>query len=154
LFANREMRALNHEHIFRFPLAASNGFDLDAITPGLQAAGDALKRDTAFVDRVTALGSRYLADGAALVHGDFFPGSWLDSPRGPIVIDPEFCSAGAAAFDYGVMIAHMMFADQPAERVERVLGAVPAAADPALVLPFAGVEIMRRIIGVAQLPTP
>jgi 5-methylthioribose kinase len=34
IFANREMRALNHEHIFRFPLQRSNGLDLDRITPG------------------------------------------------------------------------------------------------------------------------
>ena len=45
LFANREMRALNHEHIFEFPLRETNGLDLDAVTPGLQAAADGLKRD-------------------------------------------------------------------------------------------------------------
>jgi 5-methylthioribose kinase len=77
VLANRDMRALNHEHIFRFPLAESNGLALDQITPGLQAAADEIKRDSAFVTRVHALGSRYLADGTALVHGDYFPGSWV-----------------------------------------------------------------------------
>ena len=32
------MRALNHEHLFSFPLRDDNGFDLDGITPGLRMA--------------------------------------------------------------------------------------------------------------------
>ena len=35
--ANTQMRQLNHEHIFRFPLRANNGLDLERITPGLQS---------------------------------------------------------------------------------------------------------------------
>jgi hypothetical protein len=48
-----------------------------------------LKGDTAFGTRVNELGEIYLADGAQLVHGDFFPGSWLRTPHGPMIIDPE-----------------------------------------------------------------
>ena len=33
---NRDMRELNQEHIFNFPLLKENGLDLDAITPGLK----------------------------------------------------------------------------------------------------------------------
>src|SRR3977135_3570193 len=51
ILANREMRTLNHEHIFQYPLAEENGLALDAITPGLQLAADELKRDSAFVMR-------------------------------------------------------------------------------------------------------
>jgi len=152
IFANREMRALNHEHIFRFPLQPSNGLDLERITPGLQAAANRLKGDTAFLVRVTELGENYLADRAQLVHGDFFPGSWLQTPHGPIIIDPEFCFLGHGEFDFGVMIAHLILAAQPPTLVERVRGAIPAAYDDALATQFAGVEIMRRLIGVAQLP--
>jgi 5-methylthioribose kinase len=152
IFANREMRALNHQHIFRFPLAPSNGLDLDSLTPGLQRAADALKRDAPFVDRVTSLGDRYLANGAALVHGDFFPGSWLASARGPVVIDPEFCFTGAPEFDFGVMMAHLIVADQPSDRIDWIAGAIPTWCDRDLIDQFAGVEIMRRLIGVAQLP--
>jgi 5-methylthioribose kinase len=101
---------------------------------------------------VTSLGTLYLANGGALVHGDFFPGSWLASPRGPIVIDPEFCFTGAPEFDCGVMIAHMILADQPSDRIDWIAGAMPARYDRNLVDRFAGVEIMRRLIGVAQLP--
>jgi len=152
IFANREMRALNHEHIFRFPLEPSNGLDLDRITPGLQAAADRLKRDGSFTERVTRLGERYLADGSQLVHGDFFPGSWLRTPRGPVIIDPEFCFLGKGEFDFGVMIAHLILASQPQLLIDRVHETIPSAYDAALIRQFAGVEIMRRLIGVAQLP--
>jgi 5-methylthioribose kinase len=45
LFENRAMRTLNHEHIFRLPLARENGLDLDRITPGLDSAARELKQD-------------------------------------------------------------------------------------------------------------
>ncbi len=158
LFANREMRALNHEHIFALPLRDGNGLALDAITPGLQAAADELKRDRAYCDRVTALGQRYLADGRVLVHGDYFPGSWLradagyGSGRTVAVIDPEFCFLGCGEFDFGVMRGHLTLAAQAEARIAQVEAAVPGGYDMALVRQFAGVEIMRRLIGVAQLP--
>jgi 5-methylthioribose kinase len=151
ILANREMRALNHEHMFRLPLAESNGLDLERFTPGLRHVADTLKRDAAFTARVSALGEHYLADGSTLVHGDFFPGSWLNSVRGPVVIDPEFCFLGDPAFDYGVMLAHMVFAAQPRERIDQVTGSL-ADGDAALARQFAGCEIARRLIGVAQLP--
>ncbi len=151
IFANREMRSLNHEHIFRFPLQQASGLDLDAITPGLQAAADRLKRDAAFSDGVTALGGIYLADGPQLVHGDFFPGSWLQARRGPVVIDPEFCFLGHGEFDFGVMLAHLILAAQSSACVARVRDSIPPSYDRRLIDQFAGVEILRRLIGVAQL---
>ena len=152
VLANREMRALNHEHIFQFPLAEQNGLALDTITAGLQPAADDLKRDAAFVASVSALGSRYLQDGATLVHGDFFPGSWVRTARGPAVIDPEFCFVGCAEHDCGVMMAHLIIAGETPACLDAVERAADDHEDPALARRFAGVEIMRRLIGVAQLP--
>lgn len=152
LLANREMRALNHDHMFHVPLMPANGLALDEITPGLQSLADDLKGDHEYVGRVAALGSIYLADGAHLVHGDFFPGSWLRSTRGIVVIDPEFCFIGRGEFDFGVMIAHVLFARQPEPLVRAVLRALPDTYNGGLTRQFAGVEIMRRLIGVAQLP--
>jgi hypothetical protein len=57
------MRALNHEHIFRLPLAPDNGLDLDRITPGLDALSRELKEDERYVTRVRALGALYLDSG-------------------------------------------------------------------------------------------
>jgi 5-methylthioribose kinase len=153
MFANRAMRALNHEHMFRFPLAAANGLDLDSMTPGLGEAAAELAGDRAYGDAVARLGSRYLADGHALVHGDYFPGSWLNAAGGVRVIDPEFCFLGDAEFDCGILAAHLLLADAGAGPIETVAASVAARRlDADLVAGYAGVEIMRRLIGVAQLP--
>ncbi len=157
-FTNRAMRALNHEHIFRLPLAADNGLDLNAFTPGLQAAAEPLKKDTAYIERVTKLGEIYLADGDSLVHGDFFPGSWLRTDEGLRIIDPEFCFLGTLSFDLGFMLGHLYLADQPPSLGEYFLSRYQEMASSlsdsqlALARQFAGVEVMRRLIGVAQLP--
>ena len=150
LFTNRAMRALNHEHIFRFPLDPHNGLDLDAFTPGLAAASASLRSDPHYARRAREMGERYLADEPTLVHGDYFPGSWLLVDEGVRVIDPEFCFLGAREFDAGVMIAHLALSLQPEASASRVFHAL--AGNPADVLGFAGLEIMRRLIGVAQLP--
>ena len=151
VFANPEMRALNHEHIFEFPLRETNGLALDAVTPGLQALAEALKRDRLYVSVVRGLGERYLADGGSLVHGDYFPGSWLHTTRGVAVIDPEFCFLGDGEFDVGVMMAHLILGGQPLPIVDGLLETA-SGYDRHLLDQFAGVEIMRRLIGVAQLP--
>jgi 5-methylthioribose kinase len=142
--ANTEMRRLNHEHIFRFPLRANNGLDLDSITPGLQLLANELKDDAAYCTRVYQLGEIYLGEGTSVVHGDFFPGSWIHTQNGVRIIDPEFCFFGRPEFDWGVMNAHMHLANLPS---------VPTAdRNQELTNGFCGVEIMRRLIGVAQLP--
>lgn len=157
-FRNLEMRALNHEHVFRLPLAKDNGLDLDAYSPGLAAVAGRLKDDTRYVEAVAALGRRYLGDGATLVHGDYFPGSWLRTGAGIRVIDPEFCFLGTAAFDVGVLLGHLHLARQPAALRERALDLYRASAPLGgeelehLARRFAGAEVMRRLIGVAQLP--
>ena len=47
-FSNREMRALNHAHIFEVPFDPANGLDLEALEPGLDAAAAALRDDTSY----------------------------------------------------------------------------------------------------------
>lgn len=152
---NRDMRELNHLHIFDFPLRSDNGINLDAITPGLVKAAKALKTDAQYVETVRQLGEdAYLEDGPTLLHGDFFPGSWLKTKDGIRIIDPEFCFYGKAEFDVSVAIAHFSLSGQP----ESITCAFLEAYDPEeafnrkLVNQLAGVEIMRRLIGVAQLP--
>lgn len=158
VLANREMRALNHTHIFALPMQPDNGLDLDRFTPGLTAAAAPLKGDVACAALVAELGARYLADtGKTLLHGDFFPGSWLRTDGGETrVIDPEFCFVGDAEFDLGVTLAHLHLADQPAELASALFARYQPSAgfDPALARRYAGVEIMRRLLGVAQLPIP
>ena len=153
LFANRAMRALNHEHMFLFPLRDGNGLDLNAITPGLADAARELAADHAYVAAVAALGQRYLADGGTLVHGDYFPGSWLKTDTSVRIIDPEFCFLGEPEFDGGILAAHLALGGCEPAVFEMVTAHAHARRlDLSRVAAYAGVEIMRRLIGVAQLP--
>lgn len=155
---NKEMRTLNHEHIFHFPLVIENQFDLDAITPGLQSEGNRLKQNIRFVDTVTTLGQRYLNAGSGkrdvLLHGDYYPGSWLSTRGGLRIIDPEFGFFGDPEFDVGVFMAHMLLAGCEEKIVYDILELyeAPKSFVQTLAFQYAGVEIMRRLMGVAQLP--
>ncbi len=151
-FANQEMRNLNYEHIFDLPLREENGLDLNAITPGLAAVASVLKTDKNYLKIIRELGSLYLTDGDTLLHGDFFPGSWLKTATGIRVIDPEFCFFGSREFDLGVLIAHLYLAQQNPDLIKFTLQCYTQSFDEKLMWKFAGVEIMRRLIGVAQLP--
>jgi 5-methylthioribose kinase len=159
-FRNEEMRALNHEHIFSLPLRADNGLDLDTYTgtPGLQALAEGFQRDSAYVAIVTELGQRYLSGaGEVLIHGDFFPGSFLRTGAGIKVIDPEFCFCLDAEFDLGVLAAHLLLSGASGGAVESIFASYTAAGgrrfSRELARQHAGVEIMRRLLGIAQIPT-
>lgn len=158
-FTNRAMRALNNEHITNYPFLEDNGFDLNTIQPGLQELAMPYKRDRDLKRTVQKLGTVYLADAqltkaVTLLHGDYYPGSWLQTASGPKIIDPEFCFLGPAEFDLGVMIAHLMMAGQPPTVLTSVLTNYQRSGgfDERLRQQFTGVEIMRRLIGLAQLP--
>jgi 5-methylthioribose kinase len=153
-FRNIEMRQLNHEHLFEFPLRPNNGLTLDAITPGLADSARSLQEDLPYRNRVANLGELYLSAGECLIHGDYFPGSWLRSSQGIKVIDLEFGFFGLPELDLGMMSAHFHLALCPGSVVENALAAYRAARplDLDLVRGFAGVEMMRRLIGVSQLP--
>ncbi len=151
---NREMRALNHAHIFRIPWEPGNGPDLDAIAPGLKVAAELLRGDAGLRERVARVGREvYLADGPALIHGDFFPGSLIRTGDGLRVIDPEFGFLGRAEFDVGVWWAHLLLAGQPVGLLEdwRRAYREPDGFDGELACRLAGIEMVRRLIGFAQL---
>ncbi|MEL6675652.1 MAG: phosphotransferase [Bacteroidota bacterium] len=153
-FTNRGMRELNTEHIFRYPLMEENGFDLNTVTEGLQEIAMTYKTDAAFKAKVDQLSALYTEDGDTLLHGDYYPGSWLKSWQGVKIIDPEFCFFGPASFDISVTIAHLMMAEQSPTRVDQVMefyDASPRFVEAEL-WPLVGVEITRRLIGLAQLP--
>ncbi len=151
--ASREMRALNHFHIFVFPFQSENTLDLDKFTPGLQQIGQSVKSNHALRSRIAEFGQLYLSEGNFLLHGDYFPGSWLRGGAGARVIDPEFGFAGPREFDLGVMFAHLVISGMdsaPASLGSRY--AYWKDLDYRLVRGFAGVEVLRRLLGVAQLP--
>lgn len=154
---NQALRRLNYEHVFRLPLTPGNAVDLDAITPGLGSVAEDLADDPRLTSVVAALGGRYLADPGdrpSLLHGDFFPGSWLKTDTGPAVIDPEFAFFGPAEWDVGVLFGHLTLAGQPAATLGAARQAYTAGPvfDWDLAERFAAVEVVRRLLGVAQLP--
>lgn len=151
---NLAMRELNHEHIFNFPYLEENGFNLDEVQVGLQAAAMPYKTNVSLKATIKACGETYLAEGKHLLHGDFYPGSWLKVADGLKVIDPEFGFVGPAEFDLGVLIAHLLMAEQPTTIIQSLLNTYeqPQGFNQGLLAQFVGVEILRRLIGIAQLP--
>lgn len=158
-FANRAMRELNYEHIYRLPLSEDLEMPLDDFEPGLAQVAQEMKHDAELKKGVKETGERYLADGRHLLHGDYFPGSWLRTPGGVRVIDPEFCFYGDREFDAGVTLGHLALSGQKAEFARRFLSeyedeSEETKLDQVLLARIAGTEVIRRLIGVAQLPIP
>lgn len=156
-FANPGMRALNHAHIFEIPYQVDNGVNL---SPQVATIAASIRTDAKLQDAAHKLGQIYLGQQTAaskpcLLHGDYYPGSWIDHTRmGVMVIDPEFCFVGAPEFDVGVMLAHLTFAGFEQMNIMRLLQSYvqPAGFEFSLAMQFAGLEIIRRLLGVAQLP--
>lgn len=151
---NQEMKKLNHEHIFIYPFMGDNDFDLDNIQIGLQAISMKFKKDTLLKKKVFELGEKYMKQGTQLLHGDFYPGSWLKTSSGLKVIDPEFSFLGDAEFDLGVMIAHLKMAKFDPVQIAGIIKEYSDKSnlDMAFLAKYTGVEILRRLIGLAQLP--
>lgn len=151
---NQALKELNHEHIFRFPYRADNGMDLNAIQEGLHDLATPIYADQNLVDAIAKLGERYLGEGQYLIHGDYYPGSWLTVNGEVKVIDPEFSYFGLAEFDLSVFLAHMKMAQSEASSIKWVKDNYqrPANFDERLLDQFTGIEILRRLIGIAQLP--
>jgi len=159
LLANREMRALNHAHIFDIPLRVDSGVALDHYELWLDREAAVLRADREFCRHITALGQRYFADGPCLVHGDFFPGSWLRVGDEIKMIDPEFCFYGDAEFDLGVALAHLRMARKTPDLVREFLRAysgrdLSVRYETRFLAQYAAAEVIRRVLGVAQLPIP
>jgi len=149
---NLPLRKLNHLHLFQYPYMEDNGFNLDTVQPGLQSMAMNYKTDSFLKSKLLALGEIYLSSGPTLLHGDYYPGSWLKVPSGFKVVDPEFSFFGPPEYDLGVMLAHLRLAQQPEADIERVMEKYGSGAEQKLMSQFEGMEIIRRIIGLAQLP--
>jgi len=151
---NLPLRKLNYEHIFNYPFLEENGFDLNTIQEGLQELALLYKKDITLKKQVELLGSSYMSKGNYLVHKDYYPGSWLNTEDGIKIIDPEFCFYGIREFDIGVFIAHLYLSKQKQEIIDSIVEYYDHynELNSSILNQFIGVEIMRRLIGLAQLP--
>lgn len=157
---NHCMRELNHTHIFDLPLQPNNGLELGELADIAErcAGNEALKAAAANLGDIY-VGKKAHQSTAVLLHGDFYPGSWLGTlgaPEQVKVIDPEFAFVGPAEFDVGVCLAHLQFAGMTLEQANACLTSYqqPPNFDVSLANGFAGIELIRRLLGVAQLPLP
>lgn len=67
------------------------------------------------------LGELYLDEGKCLVHGDFYPRSWLLTNKGAAIIDHEFGFKGLAEFDLGVFMAHLKMCQIPQLEIDAIV---------------------------------
>ncbi|UOY06494.1 phosphotransferase [Muricauda sp. SCSIO 64092] len=149
---NLELRKLNHQHIFVLPFLEDNGFSLDGIQVGLDALSLPFKTAKALKEKVEELGVLYLTTDGVLLHGDYYPGSWMAKADDVYVLDPEFSYQGPLEFDLGVLVAHLCMAIGDTGFFDKVIGRYDGRPNVQLVREFAGIEIIRRLIGLAQLP--
>lgn len=152
--SNQALKQLNHEHIFNYPYLLENGFDLNSVQRGLQELSLTIKQDESLKEIIKELGQEYLATGSVLIHGDYYPGSWLKVDDEVKVIDPEFAYFGHAEFDVAVMTAHFFMSGMELIEVKNAMNTYIKRPDfnSELFCGFCGTEILRRIIGLAQLP--
>lgn len=149
---NIKMRELNHQHIFILPFMSDNGFSLDDIQPGLQNLSLEYKENEQLKLIINSIGDKYLSKGDTLLHGDYYPGSWMSTDKKLYIIDPEFGFVGFKEFDLGVMAAHFIIATHDISYIEKIKISYPADIENELLKKVAGIEMMRRLIGLAQLP--
>ena len=145
---NYELRKLNHEHIFIIPYSKDN-----ILEEGLNEVFNNLVNDKKYIEAVKLLSNLYLENGDSLLHGDYYPGSWLKNDKNEIfIIDPEFSYIGLREFDLGVMSAHLIIKTGDLNIINQIKRYYPSNIQINLMRQFAGIEIIRRIIGVAKLP--
>ena len=151
---NIELRKLNHQHIFNLPFIANNGFNLDNIQEGLQTLSQKCCKDYDLISKVKKLGDLYLGAGETLLHGDFYPGSILKLDTGFKVIDPEFSFYGPGEWDISVFVAHLFLADHEELHIQNAFNAFNQTDhfEMSKFSGFVGTEILRRLVGLAQLP--
>lgn len=151
-FDNLKMRDLNYEYIFELPfMPENNAIDLDNVTPGLRLVALAYKKDQELSAAAKELGKYYYKKTRILIHGDFYPMSWIETKMGLFIIDPEFGFLGVPEFDLGVLMAHMVMSKN-FKTVYTILKENYQNCDYQLVGKFCAVEIFRRITYVSQLP--
>jgi len=148
---NMILRELNHQHIFILPFK-NNGFSLNNIQEGLEALAKPFKNDKVLNNKIDRAGKAYMQNGDTLLHGDYYPGSWMRAGERLCIIDPEFSFAGPKEFDLGVMAAHLILISGQNSVFDQVCKAYRDSVKVEQVQTYCGIEIIRRLIGLAQLP--
>ena len=172
-FANTTMQSITADYVFTFPFTEH---ETNFWTPGLDPDVQRLKADTDFLQQASDLKQIFLTSQQAVTHGDLHTGSVLVQDNVAKVIDAEFAFYGPVGFDLGLYWANYLlsyFSHQDALDVQSALKTAIAktwesytlefrGADAALkeqtlqeifheAVGFAGLEILRRLIGAAHV---
>ncbi|MDG1995162.1 MAG: phosphotransferase [Emcibacteraceae bacterium] len=151
-FENMGMRDLNHDYIFKLPfILGDTAINLDDVTPGLQDIANIYKDDLELKAAALDLGQLYYQKSRTLIHGDYYPMSWINTDQGLFIIDPEFGFLGLAEIDLGVFLAHMLLSNNYSVALSTIKKDY-GPCDMELVAKFCAVEVIRRITYVSQLP--
>lgn len=153
-FENRKMRELNHAYIFVLPFDDEQDFNLNEITPGLQNIANKLRKDNELVSAARELGEIYFKNGESLLHGDFYPRSWIHTDKGLFIIDPEFAFKGPKEFDLSVFLAHFLLSsnfEKAKSSLEKNYESYNEL-DFSLLSKLTSIEVLRRLLFVAQVP--
>ncbi|MDG1857451.1 MAG: phosphotransferase, partial [Emcibacteraceae bacterium] len=151
-FDNIGMRDLNHDYIFKLPfILGDEAINLDDVTPGLQEIANGYKDDPEIKAAALELGKLYYQKSRTLIHGDYYPMSWINTKNGLYIIDPEFGFLGLPEIDLGVFLAHMLLSGNFPMALD-VLKKNYGHCNMELVAKFCAVEVIRRITYVSQLP--
>lgn len=151
-FENLGMRELNHDYIFKLPfILGDTAINLDNVTPGLQDIANIYKDDPKIKVAALELGRAYFENSRTLIHGDYYPMSWLNTKNGLFIIDPEFGFLGLPEIDLGVFLAHMLLSNNYSIATQTIKSDY-GPCNMELVAKFCAVEVIRRITYVSQLP--
>ena len=151
-FENLDMRTLNHEYIFDLPFQdGERAIDLNQVTGGLAEEVDHILSETEIKIAAHELGKLYFENTRTLIHGDFYPMSWIETTKGMFIIDPEFGFLGLPEIDLGFFLAHMLLSNNFAVAYN-VINKTYGPCDYSLMAKFCAVEVIRRISYVSQLP--
>ena len=154
-FSNASMRELNHAYIFALPFdEQSFTSELEQMTPGLKAVSRAVVLDPEVKKITQQMGEIYLHSRDHLIHGDYYPRSWIKTTKGLFVIDPEFGHIGSREFDLGVFLAHLMMSGQfhtGKALLEKHYQGYEKLNFENLTR-FCAIEVLRRLLFVVQVP--
>ena len=172
-FANATMQSITADYVFTFPFTEH---ETNFWTPELEPDVKQLKADTDFLRQVAHLKQIFLTTQQGVTHGDLHTGSVLVQGNKAKVIDAEFAFYGPVGFDLGLYWANYFlsyFSHQDTLRVQSALKTAVeqvwdtytaefTTVDTGLkaqvlgnifqdAVGFAGLEMLRRLIGAAHV---
>ena len=172
-FANTIMQSITADYVFTFPYTEH---ETNFWTLGLASDVQQLKTDSDFLRQAAHLKQIFLTAQQGVTHGDLHTGSVLIQDNTAKVIDAEFAFYGPVGFDLGLYWANYLlsyFSHQDALRVQSMLKTAIVRTwhaytaefnmiDVELKAPtlqnifhdavgFAGLEMLRRLIGAAHV---